>query len=91
MIANINKNFWDDYYKNNKHDINKNSSFSEFVNDKYIKEYNKKNIYLKITDLGSGNSRDSIFFSQSGNMCYAVDINGVLSREYPNCTLVKKM
>ena len=76
-ITNINQNFWVDYYKNTAHDIKEGSLFSTFVYDSYIYKYNKENIYLKIADLGCGNYRDSIFFSQKGNMCYAIDINTI--------------
>ena len=89
-MLNINKTFWDNYYKNNNHDIKKSSSFSNFVYDNYINKYNTENVYLKIADLGAGNCRDSIFFSEKGNMCYAVDINAVIDKNYPNCRLIKK-
>lgn len=77
-MNNINKVFWDNYYKTNNHDILKPSSFSSFVYESYIEKYNKDNIYLNILDLGSGNCRDTIFFSSKKNVCYGLDINGVL-------------
>jgi len=77
VLSNINKNFWVDYYNNTTHDIKNNSLFSSFVYDNYIHKYNKDNVYLKIADIGSGNCRDSVFFSKKGNMCYAIDINSV--------------
>ena len=89
-MNNTNKLFWENYYKNNTDDIHNNSLFAKFVYDNFIKDYNSQNVYLKICDLGSGNSRDSIYFSQLGNFCYAVDINGVLDKEYPNCNLIKE-
>lgn len=78
IMNNINKVFWDNYYKTNNHDILKPSSFSSFVYESYIEKYNKDNIYLNILDLGSGNCRDTIFFSSKKNVCYGLDINGVL-------------
>jgi len=87
-MSNINQTFWDNYYKNNK-GIIKSSSFANFVYDNYIKQYNNNKIYLKIADLGCGNCRDSIFFSEKGNLCYSIDINGVIDKKYPNCNLIK--
>lgn len=89
-INNINKLFWEKYYNENQDDICKNSSFSVFINDKIIKVFNQQNVHMKICDLGSGNSRDSVFFSQLGNMCYAIDINGVLKQPHMNCLLIKE-
>ena len=63
-MSNINKVFWDNYYENNNDDILKPSSFSCFVYENYIEKYNNDNVYLKIADLGSGNCRDTIFFSK---------------------------
>ena len=89
-MNNLNKNFWDTYYKNNTDDIKKPSSFSEFVYSKYLKNYNDNKVYLKICDLGSGNCRDTVFFYSKGNMSIGVDINGVLDKEFNNCKLLKK-
>jgi len=89
-MNNQNKVFWDDYYKTNNHDIFKPSSFSSFVYKTYIEKYNNDNVYLKIADLGSGNCRDTIFFSSKKNLCYGIDINGVLDKENINCKLIKK-
>jgi len=87
---NINGDFWHNYYKNTIDNINNNSSFSIFIYNNYINEYNNKNIHLKIADLGSGNCRDSLFFSQKGNLCYAIDINGVLNTSNSNCKLIRE-
>ena len=87
-MSNYNQLFWGEYYKNNNDSIKDNSLFSMFVYDNYINEYNQKNVYLKIADLGCGNCRDSIFFSQKGNICYAVDTSGVIEKEYQNCNLI---
>ena len=89
-MNNQNKVFWDNYYETNNHDILNTSSFAYFVYENYIEKYNNDNIYLKITDLGSGNSRDTIFFSSKKNLCYGIDINGVLDKENINCKLIKK-
>jgi hypothetical protein len=89
-MNNLNKVFWEDYYKTNTHDINKNSSFAQFVYEKYINEFNSNGIFLNICDLGAGNCRDSIYFSMKGNKCNAIDINGVLDKEYNNCQLIKE-
>lgn len=89
-MNNQNKVFWDNYYKTNSHDILKPSSFSSFVYETYIEKYNNDNVYLKIADLGCGNSRDTKFFSGKKNLCYGIDINGVLDKENINCKLIKK-
>jgi len=89
-MNNINKTFWENYYSNNKDDIIKNSSFSVFINENIINKYNKQNVHMKICDLGSGNSRDSVYFSQLGNMCYMIDVNGVLNQTLSNCILIKE-
>ena len=88
-MNNQNKLFWDIYYKNTNDDIKKHSSFAKFVYDKYIKQINNQNVYLKICDVGSGNCRDALFFGETKNMCYAIDINGVLDQEHNNCKLIK--
>ncbi|MBH45121.1 MAG: hypothetical protein CMC93_00715, partial [Flavobacteriaceae bacterium] len=87
---NINGDFWNNYYKNTNDNINNNSSFSKFVYDNYINEYNKQNVYLKIADLGSGNCKDSLFFSKKGNLSNAIDINGVLNTSNSNCKLIRE-
>ena len=89
-MNNQNKVFWDNYYKTTNHDILKPSSFSNFVYETYIKKYNNDNVYLKIADLGCGNCRDTKFFSSKKNLCYGIDINGVLDKENINCKLIKK-
>lgn len=90
MNNNENKIFWDKYYKTTNDDINNNSSFACFVYENYIEKYNKDNVYLKICDLGSGNCRDTKFFNNKKNLCYGIDINGVLDKESENCKLIKK-
>jgi hypothetical protein len=91
VTNNVNKEFWDNFYekKENIENIQENSSFSSFVYEKYISEYNDQHIRLKIADLGSGNCRDSSFFSGHGNFCYAVDINNTIKEEYSNCCIIK--
>lgn len=90
-MNNINQIFWKNFYENKEkiENIKENSTFSSFVYEKYISEYNKKDIRLKIADLGSGNCRDSIFFAGHGNMTYAVDINNTSTKEYLNCCKIK--
>jgi cytidyltransferase-like protein len=81
---NLNKTFWETYYKLNNHDINKSSSFAEFVylhHSKHCKH---------ILDLGCGNCRDSIFFSQKGIEVEAVDYNGHIEKKYDNLTFIKE-
>ena len=78
---NLNKVFWNNYYKTNDHDILYPSSFSFFVYKNYVEKYNKDNIHLKILDLGSGNCRDTKLFSSKKNLCYGIDINGVLDNK----------
>tara|TARA_Y100000593_G_scaffold69409_1_gene127491 strand:- start:85 stop:1281 length:1197 start_codon:yes stop_codon:yes gene_type:complete len=81
-----NEKFWEQYYRNNNHDIEKESSFAKFVHDEYIKSKE-----LTIADLGSGNCRDSKYFAQKGNNVYAVDFNGVLDNKTQHgLTLIKK-
>lgn len=87
---NPNKLFWENYYKTNTDDITNASSFAVYVHETYLKKYNESGKYFKIADLGSGNSRDSIFFSKSGNTCYAIDYNGTIDKHYTNCNLIKK-
>ena len=89
-MNNLNKLFWNNYYINTKDDIKNNSSFSNFIYETYIRTYNNNNIFLKICDLGSGNCRDTTFFNSKGNLCYGVDINGVIEKENQNCRLFKE-
>ena len=89
-INNKNKDFWDKYYKTNNDDILKPSSFACFVYKSYIEKYNNDKVSLKICDLGCGNCRDTIFFSNKNNIFYDIDINGVLNIENNNCKLIKK-
>ena len=89
-MNNLNHHFWNKYYKTTNDNIKNPSSFSDFVYSNYIKKYNKDKISLKILDLGSGICRDTVFFHSKGNICIAVDINGVLDYESDNCKLIKK-
>jgi len=92
-MRNLNKDFWDEFYKTENPQISKPSSFSYFVYTNYIEKYNDDNVYLKIADLGSGNCRDTIFFSRKKNLCYGIDVNGVLNEENINdklCKFIKK-
>ena len=89
-MNNLNKSFWSNYYNFNEDDINKPSSFFFFVYSNYMEKYNRDNIYLKICDLGSGNCRDTMFFSQKGNLCHGIDINGVIKVNNVNCKLIKE-
>lgn len=81
---NLNKNFWNNYYKSNNHDILKQSSFAEFVYENYCKDCQY------ILDLGAGNCRDSIFFSKKDIHVDAVDYNGHIEKNYNNLTLIKE-
>ncbi len=89
-MNNKNKNFWNTYYKNTNDNILNPSDFSIFVYENYIEKYNENNIYFKIADLGCGNCRDSLYFCNKNNICYGIDINGVLDVEMENCKLIKK-
>ena len=89
-MNNLNKSFWNEYYTATNDDIEKSSSFSNFVYSNYVEKYNSDNVCLKICDLGSGNCRDTLFFHNKGNMCYGIDVNGVLAKEFNNCKLIKK-
>ena len=82
--------FWNKYYENTNDDIIKPSNFVSFVYTNYVQKYNNDNVYLKIADVGAGNCRDTIFFSNKKNLCYGIDINGVLDTENINCKLIKK-
>ena len=81
---NLNKSFWNNYYKSNKNDINKQSSFAEFV----YENYGKNCKYL--LDLGCGNCRDSIFFCNKNIIVDAVDYNGHIEKDYNNLKLIKE-
>lgn len=81
---NLNKHFWNNYYKSNNHDINNQSTFADFVYENYSKDCK----YL--LDLGCGNCRDSIFFSKRDIQVDAIDYNGHLDNDYNNLTLIKK-
>lgn len=89
-MNNLNKIFWNNYYTDTQDNINMHSSFSNFVYVNYIEKYNNNNIFLKICDIGAGNCRDTKYFNNKGNLCYGVDINGILDKEYNNCKLIKK-
>ena len=67
------KNYWDNYYTNNNKEIINNSSFSDYINKKYLLEKTKENIVLRVADLGCGNMRDSYYFSINGCFVYAID------------------
>lgn len=80
---NLNKSFWNNYYKTN--DVLSNQSpFAEFVHENYGK--NCKNVL----DLGCGNCRDSKFFSKNDIQVEAVDYNGYLDGDFDNIKLVKE-
>ena len=81
---NLNKLFWNDFYKSNNHNINKQSYFAEFIYNTYI---NKNCKYL--LDLGCGNCRDSIFFSNKNIQVDAVDCNGSIKNNYHNLNFIK--
>jgi hypothetical protein len=83
-MNNINKNFWEEYYKSTDV-LNNYSSFANFVYTNYIRHYNDDNIYLKIADLGCGNCNDSLLFSKKGNISYAIDINSNIIPDCSNC------
>lgn len=89
-MENQNKGFWEEFYKTTNDNIIRQSSFAEFIYEDYIKIYNNDNIYLKIADLGCGNCRDTLFFNEKNNLCYGIDINGVLNRKQSNCLLLKQ-
>ena len=82
--TNLNKHFWNNYYKSNNHDIKNQSTFAEFVY-----ENNKKDCKY-LLDLGCGNCRDSIFFSTKDIRVDAIDYNGHLDNDYHNLTFIKK-
>lgn len=90
-MNNKNENFWNKYYSGDNKFIDQNSSFADFVYENYIQEYNGKNVYLKICDLGCGNCRDTVYFCNKKNLCYGIDINGVIrQKQTDNCKLIKK-
>ena len=83
-IKNLNKYFWNSYYKSNNHNINNQSTFAEFVYENYCTDCK----YL--LDLGCGNCRDSIFFSKKDIEVDAIDYNGHIDKDYHNLTFIKK-
>ena len=83
-MSNLNKDFWNKYYEKTNDKINTPSTFGTFVFENYL-----KNKFQKIADLGCGNCRDSKFFSEQGNKCYAIDYNGVIDKDYSNLQLIK--
>lgn len=87
---NLNQTFWNNYYNNKPNNIDIPSSFATFIFNKYILEEHTNNKPLKIADLGCGNCRDSKYFSEKGNSCYAIDYNGFINANYENCFLIKK-
>lgn len=80
---NLNKYFWNDYYKSNNNDIKYESTFAKFVHE------NNKDCKT-LLDLGCGNCRDSIFFSKKDIQVDAIDYNGHLDKYYNNLTFIKK-
>lgn len=83
-----NKLFWDVYYKNYSDDIDKHSSFAEYVYNEYVKVFNEKGVYLKVGDLGCGNCRDSNLFGLKGNKCYSIDKSGIKKYKNDNVDLI---
>jgi tellurite methyltransferase len=72
----MDKKYWDGYYSNHGYDvgISGKSSFADYCSKKYF--YNRP---IKILELGCGNGRDAIYFSEKGHQVLAVDqsINAV--------------
>jgi tellurite methyltransferase len=66
----MDKIYWENFYKKSGFDsnINNQSTFASFCLKKYL---NGKN--LRIVELGSGNGRDAIFFTENGNDVIAVE------------------
>ena len=62
----MDKDYWSAFYKN-RSAVNFPSSFAEFCFDNYI------NTGSKILELGSGNGRDALYFSEKQNHVIAVD------------------
>ena len=65
--------YWDSYYSENNPDIIANSSFSNYINETYLKPHTQKGIVLNVADLGCGNMRDSQYFSENNCNVYAID------------------
>lgn len=86
-MHNPNKNFWNKFYTiTNNNNIKKPTSFANFIYENYILNDKSK----IIADLGCGNCRDTVFFSQKGNTCYAVDCNLVVNDKVPNIHYFKE-
>lgn len=81
---NLNKTFWDSYYKNTSDNINNGSSFAKYIQENFLE------CPQRIIDLGAGNCRDSIFFSNKGHKVTAIDYNGVLNSKSTGVNLIKK-
>jgi tellurite methyltransferase len=88
VLSNMNEKFWNTYYTSNEHDINKPSSFARFIHQQYLK-HTDQSVKI-IADLGSGNCRDSFFFSEKGSECYAIDFNLTHVDSVPNCQFIKQ-
>ena len=65
--------YWDSYYSENNPDIIASSSFSNYINETYLKPHTQKGIVLNVADLGCGNMRDSQYFSENNCNVYAID------------------
>lgn len=64
-------NYWNDYYKSHRHNA-KNSLFSAFVCENYLKPHAHKS-HIRLLELGCGNGRDSVYFAKSGIATTAID------------------
>ena len=66
----MNKQYWEEYYlqHGNDSEINDQSSFAEFCENHYFSHDRKL-----IIDIGSGNGRDSIFFSHCNHSVISID------------------
>lgn len=71
--------FWNEFYSHKHSEILLQSSFADFIYNKYIKGLNDEHKILKIGDIGCGNLRDSLFFASKGNNVFAVDQSNVIS------------
>lgn len=84
LNQNLNKIFWDSYYKNTSDKIDSPSSFAEYIHINFLDSPRS------IIDLGAGNCRDSIYFSSKGHKTTAIDYNGVLNSKSTGVNLIKE-
>lgn len=78
----MDKQYWDNFYKNNINFVSKSSAFCIFITD-YFKNHN-----LNILDAGCGNGRDTYYLSNKFNVI-GIDISLGDLKPKNNCKFIK--